>query len=229
MLRRNLANFFTLLNLLSGLIALYFITKSAYIPAFYAFLAGIGFDFLDGLVARMTKTSSELGLQLDSLADMVTSGVVPGYLLFDYLQKHFPGTYFPFSAFLIPLASAWRLARFNIDTRQRTGFIGLPTPANALMIFAAVLSASADPDSIYARKTFLISLIFLSAWLLNAPVRLFALKFKDLQWKGNRTKMIFVVLSILMILWKGLTAIPIIIIAYILVSIVYYKSQKSAL
>ncbi len=229
MLRRNLANFFTLLNLLSGLIALYFITKSAYIPAFYAFLAGIGFDFFDGLVARMTKTSSELGLQLDSLADMVTSGVVPGFLLFDYLQKHFPGTYLSFFAFLIPLASAWRLARFNIDTRQRTGFIGLPTPANALMIFAVVLSASTDPDSIYARKAFLFSLIFLSAWLLNAPVRLFALKFKDLQWKGNRTKMIFVVLSILMIEWKGLPAIPIIIIAYILVSTVYYKLQKSAL
>jgi len=244
-MRKTIPNIITLFNLLSGLIALFFVFKKDWFWA--AFFVGIGifFDFFDGLFARKLSVSSKLGLELDSLADMVTSGVVPAFTLFFLLQEALHinlmnsfaingQNLWPFLSFSVALASALRLAKFNIDERQTTSFIGLPTPANALFIMSLPLIAhnkNYQAVSIFIINPYVLSLIILlSSWILNAELPLFSLKFKeDYTWKNNKEKYILLAVSTgLFILFK-FAAFPLIILLYILLSYIYNRKHREIL
>uniref|UniRef100_UPI00404A1F92 CDP-alcohol phosphatidyltransferase family protein n=1 Tax=Flavobacterium sp. TaxID=239 RepID=UPI00404A1F92 len=244
-IKKHLPNFITLLNLLCGLLAIIAIFNNFYDHAFIFVALGIFFDFWDGFFARKFNVSSALGLQLDSLADMVTSGVVPGLMMFKLLENiqnnqeiynvtadTFYMGMVPYFGFLITLASCYRLANFNIDTRQTDSFIGLPTPANTLLImsipmiqyFGDVEWVTVLLDNPYA----LMVLTFLSAFLLNAEIPLFSLKFKNFSWQNSKLQILFVLFSIVMLVFFVFMAIPIIVLSYILVSLFLSTSKNKS-
>jgi len=189
---------------------------------------GIFFDFFDGLLARKLKVQSELGVQLDSLADMVTSGLVPGLVLF-YLLGLAPQpswethNLLPYFGLLVTLASAYRLAKFNISDNQSDAFIGLPTPANALLIIALPLildfQNSDAINAIILNPWFLIGVTILSCFLLNAPIKLIALKFKTWNFKDNASRYILILLSLVLLIVFQFAGIPLVIISYIILSL----------
>ncbi len=234
-------NFLTLLNLLSGLTALIFVFKENWLLVALFVSMGIFFDFFDGLAARSFKVSSALGLQLDSLADMVTSGVVPGFVMsfliakslhisfiddFNFDPKHLVALF----GLIITLASAYRLAKFNIDTRQTGSFIGLPTPANTLFIISLPLilynQNYAVLKHLLSNSSVLILISLISAYLLNAEIPLFSLKFKNFTWQHNWPKYILIILSLILLPLLGYLSIPVIIILYLLISL--YSNFKNA-
>ena len=190
--------------------------------ALFVFL-GIFFDFFDGLLARKLNVQSELGLQLDSLADMVTSGLVPGLVMFYLLELSNINPYLPYLGLLITLASAYRLANFNIDENQSDSFIGLPTPANALLILSLPLIMEFQNNelmnAIILNKWFLIGITLLSCYLLNANIKLIALKFKNWSFKDNKARYIVILLSIILLVIFQFAAIPLIIASYIIISL----------
>ena len=245
-MKQHIPNIITLLNLLCGSIAVIFAVNSNFeLAAFFVFL-GIFFDFFDGFFARKLKVQSELGLQLDSLADMVTSGLVPGIIIYKLLSLtvdmpemtndwgfnrfDFNISILPLLGLLITLASAYRLAKFNIDEDQQSYFKGLPTPANALLILSLPLimefQNSDAMNAIILNKWFLIGLTLLSCYLLNSSIKLFALKFKDWSFKANATRYIFIILSIVTLIVLQFAAIPIIILIYIFMSILDNLTTK---
>ena len=241
-MKKQLPNIITLLNLLCGSIAVLFaVNGELVITAVFVFL-GIFFDFFDGLVARKLNVQSELGLQLDSLADMVTSGLVPGIVMFQlfnladstWIEFSYNATvglssslaqnsFLPFFGLLITLASAYRLAKFNISTNQSDSFIGLPTPANTLLIlsFPLILEFQNNDviNAIILNKWFLISITLLSACLMNANIKLLALKFKNFSFKDNSARFILIILAIILLVIFQFAAIPLIILTYIIISI----------
>ncbi|MEM9362757.1 MAG: CDP-alcohol phosphatidyltransferase family protein [Bacteroidota bacterium] len=232
-MKQQIPNFITLLNLLSGCIAVVFaVLNTLEMAALFVFL-GIFFDFLDGLAARLLNVQSAIGVQLDSLADMVTSGLVPGIVMFQLLNMSQPSgwnvgffgndlTLLPFFGFVITLGSAYRLAKFNIDENQVSSFIGLPTPANALLILSLpliLLYHSNDTlNGIILNQWFLFVITILSAILLNANIELFALKFKNWQFKGNEVRYLFLIGSLVLLLTLKFLAVPVIIGTYVLMS-----------
>ncbi len=233
-IKKHIPNLITLLNLFCGCIALVFASQSNFEMAFYFVFLGIFFDFFDGFFARLLKVSSPLGLQLDSLADMVTSGVVPGYVMFVLLQKcqnpAFPNLFLPYMGFIITLGSCYRLANFNIDTRQTDSFIGLPTPANTLFIISLPLilkhSDSLALLEMLSNQWFLMLIAVFSAFILNAEIPLFSLKIKDVRFKKNALPICFILFSVLLIAFFQYLGIPLIIIAYVLLSVVNNKFLK---
>lgn len=237
-------NFVTLLNLFCGSIAVIFVVNNHFVLAAIFVFLGIFFDFFDGLLARKLNVQSDLGIQLDSLADMITSGLVPGLIMFKLLElatntngvsvtadwsdsMYWSGvnvSVLPFLGLLITLSSAYRLARFNIDEDQQTYFKGLPTPANALLVLSLPLILEfQNNDLINAtilNPWFLVILTLLSTYLLNSPIKLFALKFKDYSFKSNAVRYIFLILSVVMLIVLQFAAIPIIILLYIILSLI---------
>ncbi len=201
-MKQHIPNFITLLNLFCGCIAVVFaVMNRLEIAALFVFF-GIFFDFLDGLAARLLTVQSEIGVQLDSLADMVTSGVVPGVIMFQLLNMSQTGgwghgfletesdlSFLPFFGFLITLASAYRLANFNVDENQVSSFVGLPTPANALLIISLpwiLLYHNNDAlNSLILNPWFLMAMTLVSTFLLNSRLRLFALKFENWSFKDT--------------------------------------------
>lgn len=230
-IKRHIPNTITLLNLFCGCIAIVFAKDSNFEMAFYFVCLGIFLDFFDGFFARLFKVSSPLGLQLDSLADMVTSGVVPGFVMFLMMSNnHDTCAYFPYLGFIITLGSCYRLANFNIDTRQTDSFIGLPTPANALFILSLPLVLK-NTDSIFVLEALvnpwvLLVITLLSAFILNAEVPLFSLKVKKFSLKDNAIQMLFLGASVLLLIFFRYTGIPLVILTYILLSVITNKSQK---
>ena len=222
-------NFITLLNLFSGCVAVIFAFEgNMKLTALFVCL-GIFFDFFDGLVARKLNVQSELGVQLDSLADMVTSGLVPGLVLFHLLgltpKFSWDATgLLPYFGLLVTLASAYRLAKFNISTNQSDAFIGLPTPANALLIISLPLILEyQNSEAIHAiilNPWFLLGLTFVSCYLLNSPIKLIALKFKTWNFKDNASRYILIILSVTIMSIFQFAGIPFVILAYIALSIV---------
>jgi len=196
--------------------------------AFYFVCLGIFFDFFDGFFARLFKVSSPLGLQLDSLADMVTSGVAPGFVMYSLFlnSAHELGTNpaIPFLGFIVTLGSCYRLANFNIDTRQTDSFIGLPTPANSLFILSLPLvlkfSDSLLMLEILTNQWVLLVITLCSAYILNAEIPLFSLKVKKFNLKDNALQVIFLLVSIVLVVLLQYIAIPLIVIFYVLLSIV---------
>ena len=222
-------NFITLLNLFSGCVAVIFALEgNMKLTALFVFL-GIFFDFFDGFLARKLNVQSDLGVQLDSLADMVTSGLVPGLVLF-YLFGLAPqpdlvnSELLPYFGLFVTLASAYRLAKFNISTNQSDVFIGLPTPANTLLIISLPLileyQNSDAINSMILNPWFLIVLTLISCFLLNAPIKLIALKFKTWNFKDNAARYILIILSVVLLSIFQFSGVPLIIITYILLSII---------
>ncbi len=232
-IQKYIPNFITLLNLFCGCVATVYVSNSNFLMAFSMVCLGIFFDFFDGFFARLFKVSSELGLQLDSLADMVTSGVVPGFMMYKLLcNPNFFGadSLLPYSGFIITLGACYRLANFNIDTRQTDSFIGLPTPANALFFLALPLISEAFSDDnftgIIFNKYVLIGLVFLSAYIMNAEIPLFSLKVKFLDMKDNKIPIIFLGLSAIIIGFFQFLGVALVIIFYVLLSIVLNLTHK---
>lgn len=235
-IKKHIPNLITLINLFCGCIAVVFVSESNYEMAFYMVCLGIFFDFFDGFFARLFKVSSPLGLQLDSLADMVTSGVVPGYVMYTLFVKSanphdvIGSVFIPFLGFIVTLGSCYRLANFNIDTRQTDSFIGLPTPANALFILSLPLviefSDSLMIFEILTNHWVLLGIALCSAYVLNAEIPLFALKIKKFNLKDNALQIVFLLISLVMLIFLHYIAIPLIIILYVLLSVVNNKFLK---
>jgi len=248
-MKRQVPNILTLLNVLAGSTAVVFAVRNQWeIMAFLVFL-GLVFDFLDGLVARALKVQSPLGVQLDSLADMITFGVVPGIVMFQLLTMSLMGNsgleisssgdwssfqgILPYFGFAITLSSAYRLARFNIDENQATSFIGLPTPANALLIISLpmilLFNGNDALNAIILNPWFLLVLTLMSSLLLNAPIPLFALKFKGWDFKDNALRYIFIIVSLFCIGTMKFLSIPVIISLYLLSSLFMIKKTPDSL
>ena len=244
--KNHIPNLITLCNLSSGLVALMYAFDTHYQMAFVWVAIGIFFDFWDGFFARILKVQSALGLQLDSLADMVTSGVVPGLVMYQMLsgiatnqeeynlssENYYLGI-LPFAGFIITLASCYRLAKFNVDTRQTDSFIGLPTPANALFILSLpVIEAHSDGTGIVfdmlSNPFVLVGISLLSAYMLNAEIPLFSLKVKYFNWETNKIQVVFLVLSVLFLFFFQYLGIPLIILSYVVLSVVNNKFLKPA-
>lgn len=242
-MKHYIPNALTLLNLLCGSIAVLFVVNDNFVAgALFVFL-GIFFDFFDGFAARKLNVQSELGLQLDSLADVVTSGLVPGLVMYKLLQITelnwgekdsadilFGVTGLSVIGLSITLASAYRLAKFNIDTEQQNYFKGLPTPANALLIISLPLILEfQNNDTINAiilNQWFLIGLTIFSCWILNSNIKLFALKFKNFGFKDNATRYIFILLCLVLLIVLKFAAIPVIILLYIAMSVLDNLTSK---
>ncbi len=243
-MRKHVPNIITLLNLLAGCVAVYFAAIGALHIAAYLVMLGIVLDFFDGLMARALRVRSPLGVQLDSLADMVTSGLAPGMVVFQlfllslgldngdvytdattetmrWIGVRIPPL--PFMAFLIPLSSAYRLAKFNIDSRQTTYFIGLPTPANALAIVSLPLILWYQGSDLYNQiitcTEFLVGITLFSSFMLNAPIKLFSLKSKGTGLRENATPYVFLLLSVVCLVMLHFAAIPLIVVLYIVMSL----------
>ena len=233
-IKKQVPNIITLLNLFCGCIAVVFVAELNFEMAFFFVSLGIFLDFFDGFFARLFKVSSPLGLQLDSLADMVTSGVVPGYVMYSLLKMSQNPTstdiIIPYLGFIITLGSCYRLANFNIDTRQTDSFIGLPTPANALFILSLPLvlkhSDSLVVFDILTNQWILLAITLFSAYILNAEIPLFSLKIKDFTFKKNALQIVFLTLSLLLLGFFQYLGIPLIIIIYVLLSVINNKFLK---
>lgn len=222
-------NFITLLNLLSGGIAVIFAVKGDLSTAALFVFFGIFFDFFDGFLARKLNVSSEMGLQLDSLADLVTSGLTPALVLVNLIELSIlpsqdANCFLPYLGLLVLLCSAYRLAKFNISTEQSQFFIGLPTPANALLIMSLPLildyQNSDSYNALILNPFFLVVVTLLSSFLLNAPVKLIALKFKTWNFSENASKYILIIFSLVGLILFKFAGIPLIIIFYIIISLV---------
>lgn len=231
-IKKHIPNILTLLNLLCGCIAIVFVTKLRFDLAFYFVCLGIFFDFFDGFFARKFGVAGPLGVQLDSLADMVTSGVAPGYVMYQMLS--FDGSFMQitndlsffqvsFLGFIITLGACYRLANFNIDTRQSDSFIGLPTPANALFIMSLPLVIEEchflTLSELLNIKWVLLAITMISAYVMNAEIPLFSLKIKNFSFQKYKLQIGFLVLSIVMIATLQYLAIPLIIMTYVLLSV----------
>ncbi|MEM6516770.1 MAG: CDP-alcohol phosphatidyltransferase family protein [Bacteroidota bacterium] len=242
-MKKYIPNLFTLLNLFSGCIAVLFATQSNFVAAAFFVFLGIFFDFFDGLLARKLNVQSELGIQLDSLADMVTSGLVPGIVMYKLLSKSlnvseqkidadwnsgfdfigFELPVLPLVGLFITLASCYRLAKFNLDEDQQTYFKGLPTPANALLILSLPLILQ-YPENEFVEQLisniwFLLGLTSFSCYILNSDIKLFALKFKGFGFKENKLKYSFILICIVLLFLLNFLSIPIIVFLYIIISI----------
>ena len=229
-IKKHIPNLITLLNLFSGCIALIYAIDLNFEMAFFFVSLGIFLDFFDGFFARLFKVSSPLGLQLDSLADMVTSGVVPGFVMFLMLSKNADCSFIPYLGFIITLGSCYRLANFNIDTRQTDSFIGLPTPANALLILSLPLVMQHTNSElifeILKNQWVLLAITAFSAYILNAEIPLFSLKIKEFNFAKNKLQIIFLTTSIVFLIVFQFLAIPLIILFYVLLSVMNNSQKK---
>lgn len=233
MIKRNIPNSLTCCNLICGCIATGCAFYGQYHYAVLMIIIGAVFDFFDGLVARALKVSSDIGKELDSLADDVTFGVAPSTIIF-YLfhEVHCPEMLLPikgvlpYTAFLMAAFSALRLAKYNLDERQHYGFIGLPTPANALFWGSLVLGQHAFLVSQKFNAVFLFLFMLLSCMLLVSELPMFALKFKNFSWRDNKQRYIFLI-GCLPLLFLGYSALAAIIVWYVAVSIAFPKIVKS--
>ena len=242
-MKKHIPNALTTLNLVCGLISVTLVLQNHLVwAAFFIFIAAV-FDYLDGTAARLLKSYSELGKQLDSLADLVSFGVAPGMIIFQLLSLNCTSCnilerwhIIPYFALLIPVCSALRLAKFNIDPRQEVNFIGLPTQANGIF-FASIPMIIYIQDRIHTfiQLDFMVALfsnprvlavlaVFFS-YLLISDFRLFSMKFKSMSWKENQHRFIFLILSLILLLIFSISAVPIVILAYLLLSVVYQKKM----
>jgi CDP-diacylglycerol--serine O-phosphatidyltransferase len=226
--KKHIPNTITCLNLISGCIATYFAFQSNYKMALLFIVIGAVFDFFDGMVARLLHVSSPIGKELDSLADDITFGFAPSAIVFGYLSPL--ASHLSFLAFIMAAFSALRLAKFNLDERQALGFIGLPTPANALFWGSLIVGAgnwmkTAPFIGSYLTLVILVG-VFISCWLLVAEIPMFALKFKTWGWKENEIKYVFLITCIPLLILMGISGIAVVIAWYVLLSVVNNSQRK---
>ena len=230
---RNIPNSITCCNLIYGCIATYNAFLGDIRMALLWIIVGAVFDFFDGMSARLLKVSSPIGKELDSLADDITFGFAPSAIIFYELSIiEYPSEllmlkpYLPYFAFVMAAYSALRLAKFNLDERQSLGFIGLPTPANALFWGALFVGAQNFMESTAYMLPVVLLMICVSCWLLIAEVPMFALKFKQWGWKGNEVKYIFLISCLPLLMIFGITAFSVIIAWYVVLSVVVNLRNK---
>ena len=230
---KHIPNTLTSCNLISGCIAIVFALSANYTMALTFIVVGAVFDFFDGMSARLLGVSSPIGKELDSLADVVTFGVAPSSMIYTLLLTLSKSGWnetlafaIPYVAFVMAAFSALRLAKFNLDERQTTSFIGLPTPANALFWGALIVGNENvfDENSYYIYL--LIILVFVSSWLLVAEIPMFALKFKHWGWLDNKVKYVFLISCLPILLIFGISGISVIIAWYICLS--FLTTKKNA-
>lgn len=248
-IKKYIPNAITCCNLFCGCLAIVAAFNNHLV--WTAYLVGIAavLDFFDGFAARLLKVSGEMGKQLDSLADMVTFGVVPGVVMYLLLgmnmnynrsipTEDFPTTssidmFLPYLGFLITIFSALRLAKFNIDKRQTDSFIGLPTPANSILICSLPLITKFHLDehgqypNMLLNPYLLIGLTLVMSYLLVAELPLFALKFKNFGWENNKIRYLFLIVSMVLLILFKFIAIPVIIFLYIALSFINNTVNKS--
>lgn len=234
---KHLPNFITSLNLVCGFLALYSLSAGKPLEAAYLVIAAAIFDFFDGFAARLLKVSSPIGAELDSLADMVTFGVVPGAMLLHYLaiglgiEINGLNTFIEQPILLIPILvpvfSALRLAKFNVDTRQSDSFRGLPTPASALWVISIPLIIEFmpfhiwwEPENVIVNSWFVIGSAFGLSILMVSDIPLLAMKFKSFGWSGNQIRYIFLIISVVLLIILRPLGIPIVLSLYVLLSII---------
>lgn len=227
-MKKHIPNTITCLNLISGCIATYWAFCGVWHIALLFIVIGAVFDFFDGMSARLLGVSSPIGKELDSLADCITFGFAPSAILFDFLKggiEYLPWHYLPYAAFVMAAFSALRLAKFNLDERQAMGFIGLPTPANALFWASLIVGAGeelmASPTLYWA----VFAGMFVSCYLLVSEIPMFALKFKTWAWKGNDVKYVFLITCVPILLLMGISGLAAIIAWYVILS-VFTNMQK---
>ena len=220
---KHIPNLLTISNLICGCIALYFTFNGKLV--FTAYLIGVAgiFDFLDGAAARLLNVSNPIGKELDSLADMVSFGLVPGSVVFHLLEES-PLSQYSFIALVIPIFSAYRLAKFNVDENQYEDFIGLPTPANCLVFVSIPLITTFNAESTIAYLVeipeILLIITVLMSLALVSRINMFSLKFKNFKLQDNKFRFFLITMSIVLLTWLEFSAIPIIILLYILMSVV---------
>lgn len=214
---RHIPNLLTIGNLILGCAGIVFVLEDRNVPAAYFVWMACVFDFMDGFAARLLKTNSAIGKELDSLADVVSFGVLPSLVIYK-LWPSGTDTWILFLSFSIAAFSAIRLAVFNVDETQRESFRGLPTPANALLLTSIPLLAESVVGFLQ-QPVSLIILIAVSSWLLVSPIQLFALKFKTFGWKGNELRFTFLLAAVLLLAWLKLNALPLVILLYIALSL----------
>ena len=226
-IKKHIPNTITCCNLISGCIATYYAFLGNYDIALLFIIIGAVFDFFDGMTARLLHVSSPIGKELDSLADDITFGFAPSAIVFSYLCSfHIHIPIIPFLAFIMAAFSALRLAKFNLDERQALGFIGLPTPANALFWGSLIVGLQEHNLSFEGLEWVILIGTFISCYLLIAEIPMFALKFKHWGWKGNEIKYIFVLSCVPLLLILGVSGFAAIIAWYVVLSIVTNKTNK---
>ncbi len=233
---KHIPNTLTLMNLLAGCLAILLTTQDMLIEASWLIFIAALFDFLDGMMARLLKAYSAIGKQLDSLADVVSFGVAPAFIMYQLIlmshgRQHtevFSFEIIPMLSFLLPLFAALRLAKFNIDERQTDSFIGLPTPAAALLIASLPLVRMQlyEGQSLFymvvTNTYFYLGIIGVLSVLMVSELPLFALKFKSMGWKGNELRWIFLGISLILLITLQYVAIPFIVLTYLFISMVVF-------
>ena len=225
--KKHIPNTITCLNLISGCIATYYAFESDFGMALLFIVIGAVFDFFDGMVARLLHVSSPIGKELDSLADDITFGFAPSAIVFSFLCSfhiHFP--LIPFVAFVMAAFSALRLAKFNLDERRAMGFIGLPTPANALFWGSLIVGGGDWISSLPYAVWMILAMVLFSSYLLVAEIPMFALKFKTWGWKGNEIKYVFLATCIPLLIVMGVSGLAAIIAWYVVLSVVNNSEKK---
>jgi len=248
---KNIPNLFTLLNLFFGCIAIVYtlqngiiitadadgtqlldIPEKIWMASLFIGLAAV-IDFLDGFVARLFNATSEMGKQLDSLADVVSFGVAPGMIIYQFLRLSMAqdeggldsSLFWLLPAFILPCAAAWRLARFNLDTSQSYSFKGMPVPAAGIFIASLPLIYwnvnQAWVFELLLSKWFLYGIVLLVSWLMISSIPLLSLKFKDFSLKNNLPKYLLVALSLVALITIKWLAVPVIVLAYVLISLLF--------
>jgi CDP-diacylglycerol--serine O-phosphatidyltransferase len=224
-MKRWIPNALTCANLLSGCVGIVFAFKGRLDVAAYAVLVSGIFDFFDGFSARMLNVKSMIGKELDSLADMVSFGFLPGVVMYQLLsQSDYTSPYLPYIGFLITIFSALRLAKFNLDTRQTEDFIGLNTPMNTLFIVSLPFIQK-DYPALINSTILLVATTVLMCWLLVCEIKIFSLKFGSVKWIHNKSKFVFLIISAVLIAFLKFAAIPFVLVLYIVSSIVHFRGN----
>ncbi|NDV66471.1 CDP-diacylglycerol--serine O-phosphatidyltransferase [Bacteroides sp. 224] len=229
---RYIPNTITCLNLFSGCIACVMAFEANYSLAFlFIIFSGI-FDFLDGMLARVLNAPSAIGKELDSLADDISFGAAPAFIIFSLFKEvHYPAfmegisAYVPYFAFVIAVFSALRLAKFNIDERQTESFVGLNTPSNAFFWSSLVVGNHAFLTSTQFNAIYLIILVIIFSLLLVSEIPMFAFKFKSFTWQENKIRVLFLVVAILLIVFLGISGIAASMVWYIILSLITNKKK----
>lgn len=234
---KQIPNALTMLNVFCGSCALVSIQNGRYTEGCIFLIVSLIADFFDGFAARLLNVKSDMGKELDSLADMVSFGVVPGLILYKLIKtsslvSQFEQSYLPLLAFLVTAFSCYRLAKFNLDTRQTTDFIGLATPANTLFFIGLMLIKQNELEvleTIVSNTTFLYALIPLSSFLLISEIPMFSFKFKGFGWAGNEIRFIFAAITVVLLILMREAAISLLVVVYVLINVVsnQLKTRKS--
>ena len=230
-MKKHIPNSITCCNLISGCIATGFAFAGNIKVALLFIIIGAVFDFFDGMLARLLNVSSPIGKELDSLADVITFGLAPSTIIFSQLHVMSYPTfleplrdYLPYAAFIMAAFSALRLAKFNLDERQALGFIGLPTPANALFWGSLLVGVGEKLETRPWALYFILAGVLISSWLLVSEIPMFALKFKHWSFKGNEVKYLFLITCCPLVVIFGISSFAIIIAWYVILSAIVKQS-----